>query len=97
MTYVLQNFIADIGGLLGLFMGISLLSMIDSVLKFSKKLVLKRKIENQQNVTEILICSMHDERPKTPLWIVDCEEYDKDIKNDQMLESKNNLDKNLQH
>lgn len=91
MTYLLQNFIADCGGLLGLFMGISFLSLINSVLKFTKKFMLQRKVkvedERKAQLTEVLICR---DRPNTLLWIVDYEYHDLGIKNIPWVDSKNN-------
>lgn len=92
VTYLLQNLIADCGGLLGLFMGISLLSMINTVLSFSSKLITRRKTEVLEESkklssisnekTEILIC----ESPTLPLWIVDYEHEDLSIENISWME-----------
>jgi hypothetical protein len=51
VTYSLQNFIADAGGLLGLFMGYSFLSIAEFIQKCIKYFITKRA--SRQNVVTV--------------------------------------------
>lgn len=50
MAYNLQNFVADCGGLLGLFMGISFLSIVDAILRCIVRIMSRKKEINQVDV-----------------------------------------------
>ena len=81
VTYKLHNFICDIGGLAGLFLGFSLLSMFEMILNFFaimfkifRRLFRIEQFEDESTiVTEISIISS---RIESNLIVVDLENLD---------------------
>lgn len=68
ITYKLQNFIADIGGLLGLFMGCSLISIVE-IFFFISHAIFSKSSENtkmqEKSTLEIRVDRNHEETKKT--------------------------------
>jgi hypothetical protein len=50
MAYNFQNFEADCGGLLGLFMGISFLSIVDAILRFVVRVMSRKREQTRVDV-----------------------------------------------
>ena len=77
VTYKLQNFIADVGGLAGLFLGFSLLSMFEMILNFFAfmyeiitKFVQRVNLVDSNEIEDIYIIP---NRKDTSLVVVDLE------------------------